>query len=837
MLVLRRHRGLIAAVAGVALVLAGLYSFLRTPVYSSKAEVLIRPITSDRFGDGGRPGDLLSLETEREVVLSSAVADLAVAKLVPPDEAGAVEGLAESLLEHVAVEIPPDSQVLEIVYSDTDRERAQRGAQAFAESYLDFKRKQALDASLVRSQSIQQQIADLENQVREENKKIAASAPGSAEQRDAQLLRDVLTGQIAVLRNELVSVTTLDIDPGQVISAARLPRSPSSPRHVVNLGLGLFLGLISGVALAFVRDRMDDRLRGRLDLERAAGAPVLAVVPKLPWKDPDVATLMTVEEPASPVSEAYRRLRTGILQIARRQPLKSLIVVSPLEKEGKSTTAANLCVVLAQTGKRVVLVSADLRRPRVHEFFGLPNEPGLTDLLSGDMTPTDAFQNSGVDNLWVLPSGRMSTQQVEPLAAEKIRRLLEGLHTVDFVVMDCPPVLAVADSLALAPLVDGVLLVADAGKSTRAAVIQARDQLEQSGGQLLGGVLTNLDPSKTVYYYYQGSGYPPASPVVEPERTTITEESPRQEVVIAVSEAGNVKRLPLETYRRGGKDDGDARGQAPRDRDVISHVLATTDRSPLLLFTNTGRIYRAEVHEVPDASRTSPGVQAVGLPEVALSPRERLVAVIPLKDRDNRNHLMFATRRGLVKKTDIREYDWVASGLAAVSLRPGDELREVKLVDGKEDIILVSRSGLAIRFAENEAREVPRPANGVIGMRLAPDDEVIAMGASRQDEEDLVTITEGGFGKRTPLHEYPRTGRGGKGVFTHKLNAKTGPLAGAFVGSEEQDVFVISDSGRAIRVPAKGIRRSGRLSQGAQVTRLDDDQKVAAVVPVIKDDD
>jgi capsular exopolysaccharide synthesis family protein len=726
---------------------------------------------------------------------------------------------------------------LAIVYSDTDRVRAQQGAQAFADSYLDFKRQQALDASLRRSQGIQQQIADLENQVREENKKIAASTPGSAEQRDAQLLRDVLTGQIAVLRNELVSVTTLDIDPGEVISAAPLPRSPSSPRHVVNLGLGLFLGLLAGVALAFVRDRMDDSLRGRLDLERAAGVPVLAVVPKVPWKDPEVATLITVEEPIGPVSEAYRRLRTSILQMARRQPLKSLLVVSPLEKEGKSTTAANLCVVLAQAGKRVVLVSADLRRPRVHEFFGLANEPGLTDLLSGKMTPTDAFQSSGVDNLWVLPSGRVPAQEVEPLGAEKFRRLLEGLHPVDFVVMDCSPVLAVADSLALAPQVDGVILVADAGKSTRAAVIQARDQLEQAGGVLLGAVLTNLEPSKTVYYYYQDSGYRSASPESPPERITIPEESPRQEVVIAVSEAGNVKRLPMETYRRGGNDERDARDHAPNDKDVITHVLATTNPSPLLLFTNTGRIYRAEVHEVPDGSGTSPDVQAVGLPEVALSPRERLVAVIPLKDHDDRKHLVFATRHGLVKKTDIREYDWVTSGLAAVSLRQGDEIREVKLIDGKDDIILVSRSGLAIRFDESEAREVPRPGNAVIGMRLAPDDQIVAMGTSRQNAEDLVTITEGGFGKRTPLEEYPRTGRGGKGVLTHKLNDKTGQLAGAFVGSEEQDVFVISDSGSAIRVPAKGIRRSGRLSQGTQVTKLHDHQKVSAVVPVIKDDD
>jgi DNA gyrase subunit A len=193
---------------------------------------------------------------------------------------------------------------------------------------------------------------------------------------------------------------------------------------------------------------------------------------------------------------------------------------------------------------------------------------------------------------------------------------------------------------------------------------------------------------------------------------------------------------------------------------------------------------------------------------------------------------VFATKNGVVKKTPLVEYDSPRTGLAAINLRQKDKLIGVKLTNGRDDVILVSRSGQAVRFAESSARPMGRQTGGVIGMRLRPKDEVIAM-ALASDGQDLVTITEVGFGKRTPVKEYPKKGRGGLGVVTHKLTEKTGRLAGAFVGSKDQDVFVISTTGIVIRVSSESIRRTGRPSQGVKVMRLQGRTKVAAVTPVI----
>ncbi|HZB02899.1 MAG TPA: DNA gyrase C-terminal beta-propeller domain-containing protein, partial [Actinomycetota bacterium] len=237
--------------------------------------------------------------------------------------------------------------------------------------------------------------------------------------------------------------------------------------------------------------------------------------------------------------------------------------------------------------------------------------------------------------------------------------------------------------------------------------------------------------------------------------------------------------------------------------------------------------------ELPEGTRTARGTYAANLPGVSLSADEKIAAVIPLKGYDDAKYVVFATRNGMVKKTPLAEYDSPRTGLAAINLRKKDQLIGVKLTNGRDDVILVSRGGQAGRFAESSARPMGRQTGGVIGMRLRSKDEVIAMALS-SDGDDLVTITETGFGKRTQLREYARKGRGGLGVVTHRLEGKAGKaLAGAFVGSKDQDVFVISTTGIVIRVGSEGIRRTGRPSQGVKVMRLDGRTKVAAVAPVV----
>jgi capsular exopolysaccharide synthesis family protein len=260
------------------------------------------------------------------------------------------------------------------------------------------------------------------------------------------------------------------------------------------------------VGVAFLRERLDDRLRGRGDLEVQSGAPVLAVVPHLgSWKK-DHTTVVTLEEPKAAASEAFRMLRTGLLFAATQRELKTILVTSANPGEGKTATVANLAVVLAQANKRVIAVSADLRKPRLHRFFGMKNDQGLTHVLAGEIESHEALLHPGGDHLGVLASGPVPGNPAEVLTSEAMGELLSKLKEVaDFVLLDLPPVLAVSDALALAPFADGVILVADAEHTSRHAVAQARHQLDQVNAHVIGAMLNNFDPSRArAYpYYYQ----------------------------------------------------------------------------------------------------------------------------------------------------------------------------------------------------------------------------------------------------------------------------------------------------------------------------------------------
>jgi DNA gyrase subunit A len=305
-----------------------------------------------------------------------------------------------------------------------------------------------------------------------------------------------------------------------------------------------------------------------------------------------------------------------------------------------------------------------------------------------------------------------------------------------------------------------------------------------------------------------------------------------EDVVITVSRAGYVKRLALDTFRRQGRGGKGVRGQNLKEEDVVANVFTTTTHHWLLFFTTKGKVYRVKVHEVPDSSRTARGLYAANLPGVGISGDEKVSAVLDLKDYEEGKFLLFGTRKGMVKKTALPEFASSRTGLAAINLKQGDELIDVKLTAGKDDVFFVSRKGQAIRFRESLVRPMGRATAGVIGMRLAEDDEVISLGLS-SDGEEMVSVSQQGYGKRSKLADYPLKGRGGKGVIGHQLTKKTGLLAGAFVGSKDQDMFVISSSGIVIRVPAAEIRRVGRSSQGVRTMRVEEGAHVVALAPVI----
>ncbi|HEY6679328.1 MAG TPA: DNA gyrase subunit A [Actinomycetota bacterium] len=305
-----------------------------------------------------------------------------------------------------------------------------------------------------------------------------------------------------------------------------------------------------------------------------------------------------------------------------------------------------------------------------------------------------------------------------------------------------------------------------------------------------------------------------------------------EDVVITVTRAGYVKRQPIDAFRRQGRGGRGVRGANLKEEDVVSHVFTTSTHHWLMFFTTRGKVYRVKVHEVPEAGRTARGLYAANLPGVSITGDEKVSTVIDLKDYDEGAYLFFATKRGMVKKTPLPEYDSPRTGLTAVNLKPGDEMIDVLLTNGKDEILLVSRNGQAIRFKEALVRSMGRATAGVIGMRLGQGDEVIAVGPASAGEE-LISVTQQGYGKRTPLKEYPTKGRGGKGVIGHSLTRKTGLLAGAFVGSKGEDMFVISSSGIVIRVGAGDIRRVGRASQGVRTMRVEEGAHVVALAPVI----
>jgi DNA gyrase subunit A len=305
-----------------------------------------------------------------------------------------------------------------------------------------------------------------------------------------------------------------------------------------------------------------------------------------------------------------------------------------------------------------------------------------------------------------------------------------------------------------------------------------------------------------------------------------------EDVVITVSRAGYVKRQPIDAFKRQGRGGKGVKGATLKEEDVIANVFITTTHHWLLFFTSKGKVYRVKAHEVPENTRQARGLYAANLPGVLVSADERVSAVLDLKEYEAGRYLLFSTRRGMVKKTALPEYDSPRTGLAAINLKDGDELMDVKLTAGVDDVFLVSRKGQTIRFKESLARPMGRATAGVIGMRLGADDEVIALSLS-SDGEEMISVTQNGYGKRSRLIDYPVKGRGGKGVIGHQITKKTGLLAGAFIGSKDQDLLTISSAGKVQRVAAEEIRRVGRSSQGVRTMRVEDGETVAAIAPVV----
>ncbi len=499
---LRLNRRLLILVTVLVLLLSAVYSFTRTNQYTATAKVRVKPILFNpadaRVTD---PTKSVTMPVEAVVVKSNAVADLARKNLASSlaKEKLAYTGTAQQLLPHVHVNVPQESLILEISFTAPVPKVAQAGATAFAAAYLKSRSDEAVKTKQNQEDPLVVSIA-----------KVADSLNGKL----SPFERVIAQTKVDYLNTQLQAIALETTDPGNVLLSATLPTSPSSPNHPLDLGLGLVFGLALGVALAFFRTQTDARLRDRNQLEDAIGSPVLATIPQdVAWMDRGTPRLVTVLEPRSQVAESYRALRTTVLAAAAKHDVRTIMVTSALAGEGKTTTAANLAVVMAQADRRVALIGADLRKPRLHQFFGLANERGLSDILQGVLPARESLKRTPVPNLWILSGGSEPEHPAELLQSKAMEDFLEEQREVmDFVILDCTPVLAVADGLGLVPFIDAVLFVADTSISRLDAIEAATVQLTQMGAPVLGAVLNDFDVTSTAHYGYgygYGSGYGP----------------------------------------------------------------------------------------------------------------------------------------------------------------------------------------------------------------------------------------------------------------------------------------------------------------------------------------
>lgn len=490
-IVARRKATIVASVV-VALLAAIAVSFLvQTKTYQADTEVLVEPGIGDLLG-GDSVAALYNrqrnLENDVRFIESSSVEQDAAARL----------GFEAS----VSASASPTADIITITATDSDPERAAQIASTFAQSYIAIRQDQRIDELNTTAEVIEEQIAGLQQQrdaLPPENVGEAAGIDRAIVDLNDTLQRARASGDLTERGGP------------QVTQEAEVPGSPIEPNLPRNLGAGIVLGLLAGVGLGFLRDRLDDSIRTKDDLALSTrGAPVLGLIPQVEgWKERSEAKLVSLRETNSPAAEAYRALRTSVQFLGVEDELKSLAITSPGAREGKSTTLANLAVTLAKTGKQVIVVDCDLRRPRIHEFYGCSNNVGLTSVLLGDTPLAKAIQAVPEQaRLRLLASGPLPPNPSEVLSMRRVANLVDALEAeADIVLIDCPPILPVTDALLVSRFVDAIVLVASARTTSKRQLIRAVEMLGQVDAPFVGSTLNVVSGEEEGYGYVYGHGY------------------------------------------------------------------------------------------------------------------------------------------------------------------------------------------------------------------------------------------------------------------------------------------------------------------------------------------
>jgi succinoglycan biosynthesis transport protein ExoP len=489
-------------IAAVAITTAGVALFLsarQAPVYTSTAEVVVRPARFDPTQPSAQVG-LLDMDTEVRIANSPAVASIALKQLadrhVRPGSVSAVE--------------PGDTTTIQFVGVSTDPSAAQATAQVFADAYLTFRRQDILLDLQASRAPLTRQLDTINDSLAKTSAAINTATNADEKQRLQGLYLGLLGQQGAILAKLADFPTPEAIRVGEVLQQARLPGAPSGGNDKSTAILGVLIGLTLGVTVALFKDRLSQGVRGQDDLELHSGAPVLGNIPRIRSHS---GSVIAVTQPDSAAAEAYKALRVRTIHAAEGQGIKSLLVTSAVAGEGKTSTVANLGVALAQAGRSVVLMSADLRRPRLHEYFPGESEAGLADVLAGTRKAQEALTWTGIENLWILQAGPTASPELLDLLGSALMTdvLSELAGFADMVLIDAPPLLSASDATALARLADGVLLVTDPRRVQRHIVEQARLELELVGANIIGVVVNNYDPRRFRPYTsrYRYSAYGP----------------------------------------------------------------------------------------------------------------------------------------------------------------------------------------------------------------------------------------------------------------------------------------------------------------------------------------
>jgi len=485
------------------------------PIYQAKVTMMVKQSANAPLADytSISTGEDLAL-TYSELLKTRPLLEIVIANLSLDLSPG---DLIEDML---GTSLIPETQLLELTVEDTDAQRASDIANEIAFTFISLHNtEQQLQDIAALEQDVVAQMAYLKALIEHNQSAISPVSSGLLTEEETNLVQATLSNQQLAYAGLLETYLNIRLTQGRlldvtVVEPALPPSEPIRPSIAIYTFLGAFVGLVLSVGLVFLVGYLDQSLETSDDVRQTLSLPTLGTIPRLQGQERN-SGLVTSTIPRSPVSEAYRTLRTNIRSASVDEPLTTLLITSVGQGAGKTTVAANLGVVCAQAGLRVVLIDTDLRIPGLHQLFHLDNLTGLTDLLVGDVQNVEeCMVTLGIDNLCLITSGPVPPNPSELLGSRRMESVLAGVKkSADLVILDAPPVLAVTDAAVLASRVDGVILLIEAKRTSREAARRAYETLQRVGAPILGVVLTKAKPERKAYYYYAEGERPTRRPI------------------------------------------------------------------------------------------------------------------------------------------------------------------------------------------------------------------------------------------------------------------------------------------------------------------------------------